>query len=114
MADKEVNRYLIIIRIGEKQPDRERLHDACPAIKDALRRCSIDDPQLAFNSHDGATFGMLLKSNHHPKAIRAILRGTTGRHSAVLLNEDSTIVVQLGKESACAGFGRTAAWLQHN
>ena len=116
MPENKANRYLAIIKVGQQQPTIERLREAIPAIQDALRRFSIGDLKLAFSSHDGSTFGILFKSEHHPGAIRSALTASSygTEHTAVILNDDNLLVVQVGEQFSGWHFSRAWTWLQHN
>ena len=116
MPKKEVTRFLAVIKIGQQQPSLERLREAIPTIQDALRRFSLGDLKLAFSSHDGSTFGILFKSEHHPNAIRSYLTGSSygTNHTAVILNDDNLLVVQVGELFSGWRFSRAWTWLQHN
>jgi hypothetical protein len=116
MPEKVANRFLAVIKIGQQSPTLERLRETIPAVKDALRRFSIDDLKLAFSSHDGSTFGLLFKSKYHPSAICSALTASSygTDHTAVILNDDNLLVVEVGELFSGFHFSRAWTWLQHN
>ena len=110
-----MKKYIVIIRLGEAVPSKERVMEAVPKIKAEIEGISKKDCQLAFTTPDGSTFGFLLKTSIPAGVIHARLCGDTtkDRRPSILRNEDSILVVEVGDDLAGMGFSRAWTWLQH-
>lgn len=122
---KAEKRFLVHIRIGSAAPSRQRLIDACPAVKATIERLSNGNCQLAYTSSDGGTFGYLLKTSKPSAMIRAEIEGTSNKPpkygedepmppSSPLLNDDCILVLEIGEDFAGHGFSRAWTWLQRH
>lgn len=120
-------RYLVHVRIGKGTPALNRIKIAAEGVQRVLESLTIGkgNCQLAYTSHDGASFGFLIKTTRYASAIRAQLEspGTTfdkpfaeptPRIPPPLLGEDSILVVEVGEDFNCYGFTRATAWLEHH
>jgi hypothetical protein len=115
--------FLIHVRIGQGKPDLSRIKSAASNFQQILKDIS-EDLQLAYTSHDGATFGFFIKSKKKADQIRLIIEspGKTdidGRHltsvtGSPLLNDDSMLVLEIGDDFSGRGFSRAWTWLQHH
>lgn len=129
MEKRGVSRYLVVVRVGKKQPSPGRALETIKDVKEALVRCSTGEVHLAFNSEDTATVGFLLKSTRHPGGILKVLQGTdsvppptfenhrltySDPRSAAVLNDDGVFVFQLGNDSASYGFSKAQMWLDRD
>lgn len=74
-------RYLVHVRIGKGTPALNRIKIAAEGVQRVLESLTIGkgNCQLAYTSHDGASFGFLIKTTRYASAIRAPLEspGTT-------------------------------------
>lgn len=121
-------RYLVHIRIGSaKTPTSSRIAEAAEGVKKVLEFLAPGkgNCQLAYTSHDGATFGFLLKTTRFAGAIRAQLESPGKSHDLLdrtpqpmirppLTGDDSILVVELGEDMSTLGFTRAGTWLQHH
>jgi len=81
--------------------------------------------QLAYTSHDGATFGFFLKTHLVSAQIRGKIaspgkeRDIMDRNSPAplgspFLNDDAMLVLELGPDFSGIGLSRGWTWLQHH
>lgn len=108
MGERE-RRYLVVVQLGQSEVGIDRIQEAAPAIRQALDEISDGDCQLAFASHDGGTFGFLLRSAMDAGEIRTGLDANQGTRSG-----DSILVLEAGEHFSGTGFSRAGAWLQHH
>ena len=110
-----MNKYIVIIRLGEALPTRERVIEAAPKIRSEIESISKKDCQLAFTTPDGSTFGYLLQASVSAGVINARLcgRGSNDDGPSILRSDDSILVVEVGDDLAGTGFSRAWSWLQH-
>lgn len=108
-------RYLVHIRLGAGKPATNRVERSAAGVKEILVRLSLgkNNCQLAYTSHDGASFGFFLKTTRYAAAIRNVLESPgVGPHP--LLDEDSILIVEIGEDFKGHGFSRAWTWLQHH
>jgi hypothetical protein len=123
LKDREARCYLVVVRIGRRNPDPKRVLATLADVKESLQRCSVGDVELAFNSRDVETTGLLLKSTYHPKGIVSVLRGSGlsgdssgygATRSASLLNDDDVVVFEVGGDVGSHGFSKVQMWIEQN
>jgi len=116
MRDSKVKKYLMICRVGHKQPDIKRLKEAFENVNDVLKIAAIGDIQPGLQSHDGSTIGLLFKSKYDAHGIGALLTGNAHVRggTAALLNDDSFLITEIGESFTGFHFVRAWTWLQHN
>ena len=102
-------RYLVLIQLGRSEADIDRIQEAVPGIQQTLDDISNGDCQFAFASHDGSTFGFLLRSRMDAHDIRVMLETNQS-----MRNGDSILVLEAGRHFSGTGFSRAGAWLQHH
>lgn len=122
-------RYLVHVRLGAGKPALNRIKQAAEGVQEVLERLALGkgNCQLAYTSHDGASFGFLVKTTRYAAGIRDQLESPgksfgSWRHddkpepriSPPLLGEDAFLVVEVGEDSSCYGLTRAGAWLQHH
>ena len=117
-------RYLVHIRIGATKPVTARLEKAAAGVKQILESLVVGagNFQLAYISHDAASFGFFLKTTAHASTIKSQLEspGATAKNPEFRMNpplagEDSILVVEVGDDfSSNEGFGKARTWLQHH
>ena len=125
-------RYLVHVRLGAgKPPTSYRLQTAAAGIKEILEAIAFGtgNLKLAYTSHDGATFGFLIKTYKSSDSIMAELQSPgndswtpLGREhksktegiSPPLLNDDSVLIVEIGDDFIGHGFSKAWTWLQHH
>ena len=99
----------------------ERIRDTAPGIKDVLEGISGGNCQLAYASHDGASFGFLLSTRLTAAQIINRLEspspdGTPPEklRGSSLQNDDEVLVLELGDDYFARRLGRAMTWLQRN
>ena len=122
--DSEQRRYLVHIRLGGSKPTLERIRETAPGIKSILEQISGGDCQLAYTSHDGSSFGFLLKTGLHATAVVRRLQGPDRDDSwahpdepvqgSPLRHEDQVLVIEIAEDFHGVRMGKAATWLQHN
>jgi hypothetical protein len=127
-------RYLVHVRLGAgDRPTDHRIATAATSIQKILDALApgTGNLKLAYTSHDGATFGFLIKTNQSARSILAELLSpgndtwtglgherkskTKGVSvSPPLLNEDSVLITEIGSDFVGQGFSKAWTWLQHH
>lgn len=110
MAD-ELRRYLAVFSLGDAC--RDRLAAIMPSIQRILTAAADGKIELAFRSARGDEFGFYLRSRLHPQQIMARLQ-SPAREAPFLDNNDSLLVLEIGKDFSAFGRSRAWTWLQRN
>ena len=96
-----------------------------PAVLKVLNEISSGRSQLAFSSHDGASFAMLTKTHLDARGIirriespgekdRLYGRGPGNLPTSPILNDDELLVIEVGEDFADRKLGKATTWLQHH
>jgi len=99
--------FLALIQLDPKSRF-DRLKDTVPDIIDLLNRFSKKDMEQVCRSSDGTLFGFFLRTKTHPNIIRAELEKLVAT-----TNNDTFLIVEVGKKFGGRGFSRAWTWLQH-
>ena len=112
-SEPESRRFLIHIRLGGgAQADRAHILDVARHLKETARHISNGECHLAYTSHDACTMGYFVKTALDTKNIKKQITST--RDSSVLLNDDSIMILELGRAFDGIGFSGAWSWLQHH
>jgi hypothetical protein len=90
-----------------------RIAEAASAVKYLIEQISRGNAQLAYTSHDGATFGFFANVKRNPEQIRGALYTITIPPAHCAPN-DNLLVLELGKQYTGTGFSCAWTWLQHH
>jgi hypothetical protein len=117
---RQTKRYLVQIKFGGDVPLRERIAQSAPVLQNHIHQLSRGEFQLAWTSDDGGSFAFLMVCDMPAGFIRGQLQspGISGRlpreGSALTSGGDSIMVLEIGKDFSCEGFGRAGTWLQRH
>jgi len=106
--DSETKKYLVTVRL-KNDSSMSRIATDCPEIIQLIKGFSSDAIELVFRSNDGILFGHFIKTNQQITFIRAEFEKL--KHT---VNEDSILIIELGKEFNGLGFSRAWTWLQRH
>ena len=108
-SDMEDRKFLVSIQL-DRSSDPTRISNDVPAIVSMLSGFSSKNPEVAFRSSDGQTFGFFIKTSKPATMIRGEfqnLMNTSGK--------DAFFIFEVGGECASTeGYTRAATWFQRN
>lgn len=104
--------YLIHIRMDDRNYSAQRARE----IHEDIKGFTNSMCQLAYTTHDARSFGFIVKTDKPAAVMAAMLDGTEWwkERSAILLNDDKFLIVEIGEEYAERGFSVASNWIKHN